>query len=50
MNERQLVEQGTHDELTTSGGVYSGLFQIQNEGPRANLPTSGEPTPEGTGL
>jgi len=29
MNDHELVEHGTHDELLAAGGVYSGLYEIQ---------------------
>jgi ATP-binding cassette subfamily B protein len=30
----ELVEQGTHDELVTAGGLYGELFQMQAAGYR----------------
>jgi ATP-binding cassette subfamily B protein len=33
MDDHELVEHGTHDELLSAGGVYSGLFKIQHDVP-----------------
>jgi ATP-binding cassette subfamily B protein len=31
LDQGQIVEEGTHDELTARGGLYAGLFQMQFE-------------------
>jgi ATP-binding cassette subfamily B protein len=31
MNEGDIIEQGTHDELLAAGGFYSQLYQSQFE-------------------
>jgi ATP-binding cassette subfamily B protein len=33
MEEGQIVERGTHDELIASGGAYADLYNSQFQGP-----------------
>ena len=42
MDESQLVEQGTHDQLQAKGGLYAQLYETQFRGERVWLRVRGK--------